>query len=286
MRFAPIGRSAFPSARAIAAVATLAAAASVRAQNAAAQNGSLVGTVARDSSGHMIGGVEIRLAQINRIVTTNYLGEFGIASIPAGRYAVTLRAVGFTPATDTVEIKANAVTEREFILAPVVAVLDTVRTTSAGQRRLPPGLAGMEERRRAGQGGYFITENILRDSDARQMAGVVSGRIPGVSQVFIGSSVYLASGRTVGDGGPVFRKKPPGSVNQCFVTVYMDGVRIWNGPWDGPGDREHAPPPDFGHMSVTEYGGIEYYPGGASLPMQFNATGAACGTLLLWTRDR
>jgi hypothetical protein len=281
MRFAPIGRSAFLSALAIAAVATLAAAASVR-----AQNGSLVGTVARDSSGHMIGGVEIRLPQINRIVTTNYLGEFGIASIPAGRYAVTLRAVGFTPVTDTVEIKPNAVTEREFILAPVVAVLDTVRTTTVGQRRLPPGLAGMEERRHAGQGGYFITENILRDSDARQMSGVISGRIPGVSQVFIGSSVYLTSGRTAGDGGPVFRKKPPGSVNQCFVTVYMDGVRIWNGPWDGPGDREHAPPPDFGHMGVTEYGGIEYYPGGASLPMQFNATGSGCGTLLLWTRDR
>jgi carboxypeptidase family protein len=286
MRFAPIGRSAFLSALVIAAVATLAAAASVRAQNASAQNGSLAGTVARDSSGHMIGGVEIRLPQINRIVTTNYLGEFGIASIPAGRYAVTLRAVGFTPVTDTVEIKANAVTEREFILAPVVAVLDTVRTTTVGQRRLPPGLAGMEERRRAGQGGYFITENILRDSDARQMSGVISGRIPGVSQVFIGSSVYLTSGRTAGDGGPVFRKKPPGSVNQCFVTVYMDGVRIWNGPWDGPGDREHAPPPDFGHMGVTEYGGIEYYPGGASLPMQFNATGSGCGTLLLWTRDR
>jgi len=145
MRFAPIGRSAFPSACVIAAVATLAAAASVR-----AQNGSLAGTVARDSAGHMIGGVEIRLPQINRIVTSNYLGEFGISAIPAGRYAVTLRAVGFTPVTDTIEIKANAVTERAFILAPVVVALDTVRTTTAGERRRSPGLVGMEERRRSG----------------------------------------------------------------------------------------------------------------------------------------
>ena len=281
MRFAPNGRSARASALALAAVATLAAAAS-----ASAQNGSLAGTVARDSSGHMIGGAEIRLPQLNRAVTSNYLGEFGISALPPGRYAVTLRAVGFTPVTDTIEIKANAVTEREFILAAVVAVLDTVRTTTAGQRRLPPGLAGMEERRRAGQGGYFVTEDVLRDNDSRQMAGLLSGRIPGVTQVFIGSAVYLASGRTVGDGGPVFRKKPAGSPNQCFVTVYMDGIRIWNGPWDGPSDRSHAPPPDFGHMGVNEYGGIEYYPGGASLPMQFNATGTGCGTLLLWTRDR
>ena len=281
MRFVPIGRSACSSALAIAAVATLAAAAPVH-----AQSGSLSGTVARDSSGHMIGGAEVRLAQLSRVVTTNYLGDFGIGAIPPGRYALTIRAVGFTPITDTVEIKANAVTEREYILAQVVAVLDTVKATGAAQRRLPPGLAGMEERRRAGQGGYFVTEEVLRNNDSRQMAGVISGRVPGVTQVFIGSSVYLASGRTVGDGGPVFRKKPSGSPNQCFVTVYMDGIRLWNGPWDGPSDREHAPPPDFGHMGVTEYAGIEYYPGGASIPMQFNATTTGCGTLLLWTRDR
>src|SRR4029079_10518237 len=143
MRFAPSGRSACSSALVVAAVAKLAAAASVQ-----AQNGSLAGTVARDSVGHMIGGAEIRLPQISRLVTSNYLGEFGIAGIPPGRYVVTLRAVGFTPVTDTVEIKANAVTEREFILAAVVAVLDTVRTTTAGQRRLPPGLA-----RVGGRGG-------------------------------------------------------------------------------------------------------------------------------------
>ncbi len=281
MRFVPIGRSACSSARVIAAVAMVAPAASIQ-----AQTGALAGTVARDSVGHMVGGVEIRVPQLNRAATTNYLGEFGIAGMAPGRYVVTFRAVGFTPMTDTVEIKANAVTEREFVLAQLVVALDTVRTTTAGQRRLPPGLAGMEERRRSGQGGYFVTEGVLRDNDSRQMAGLLSARIPGVTQVFIGSAVYLASGRTVGDGGPVFRKKPAGSPNQCFVTVYIDGVRTWNGPWDGPSDREHGPPPDFGHMGVNEYGGIEYYPGGASLPMQFNATGTGCGTLLLWTRDR
>ena len=61
----------------------------------------------------MVGGAELRLPQLNRVATTNYLGEFGIGRIPPGRYAVTLRAVGFTPITDTVEIKANSVTERE-----------------------------------------------------------------------------------------------------------------------------------------------------------------------------
>jgi hypothetical protein len=258
----------------------LATAASVR-----GQNGSLTGTVARDSSGHMVGGVEVRLPQINRIVTTNYLGEFAIAAIPAGRYAITLRAVGFTPVTDSVEIKAGAVTEREFILAQVVA-LDTVRATGKAERHLSPGLAGFEERRRSGQGGHFIADSVLRLGDNRQMSGVIVGRIPGVSQYLIGSAVYLTSGRTAGDGGPVFRKRPASSPNQCFVTVFVDGARIWNGPWDGPNDRDHQPPPDFGHMNVMDYAGVEYYPGGASLPAQFGGTATDCGTLLLWTRDR
>ena len=34
------------------------------------------------------------------------------------------------------------------------------------------------------------------------------------------------------------------------------------------------------------YAGVEYYPGGASTPLQFNATDAACGVLVLWTRER
>jgi len=82
MRFVAIGPSACSSALAIAAVA-LATAASV-----GAQTGSLAGTVARDSSGHMIGGAEIRLPQVNRAVTTNYLGEFGIAGIALSTAAV------------------------------------------------------------------------------------------------------------------------------------------------------------------------------------------------------
>ena len=30
---------------------------------------------------------------------------------------------------------------------------------------------------------------------------------------------------------------------------------------------------------------IEAYPGAASVPQQFNATGSACGVILLWSRS-
>ena len=31
---------------------------------------------------------------------------------------------------------------------------------------------------------------------------------------------------------------------------------------------------------------LGYYPGGSTIPMQYNRTGSSCGVLLLWTRER
>jgi hypothetical protein len=39
-------------------------------------------------------------------------------------------------------------------------------------------------------------------------------------------------------------------------------------------------------IATAQTGAIEFYAGGASLPVQFNRTSSGCGALLLWTRDR
>jgi hypothetical protein len=64
------------------------------------------------------------------------------------------------------------------------------------------------------------------------------------------------------------------------VAVFIDGVRIYDASM-GAMNR-----PDFNRINVREYAAVEFYPGGASLPMQYNSTGSDCGTLLLWTRER
>ena len=54
------------------------------------------------------------IAAVATLATAAFLpaqGGSGISVIPPGRYEVTLRAVGFTPTTETIEIKANAVTD-------------------------------------------------------------------------------------------------------------------------------------------------------------------------------
>ncbi|MEO8334950.1 MAG: hypothetical protein ABI664_08260 [bacterium] len=44
--------------------------------------------------------------------------------------------------------------------------------------------------------------------------------------------------------------------------------------------------PDFNRFAVGEYAAVEFYPGDASLPLQYSNRGSDCGTLLLWTRER
>ena len=39
-------------------------------------------------------------------------------------------------------------------------------------------------------------------------------------------------------------------------------------------------------LRVEEFAGIEFYAGGASVPVQYNKTGSSCGVLLLWSRMR
>ena len=43
-------------------------------------------------------------------------------------------------------------------------------------------------------------------------------------------------------------------------------------------------PPDLSPFLVTDLAGVEFYPGQASLPVQFKS--GQCGTLLLWTREK
>lgn len=246
---------------------------------AGAQTSTLLGTVVRDSLGHAVGGAEVRFPDLNRRITSNYMGEFRIDGIPPGKHLVTIRSVGFSPLIDSIEATAGKSIDREFVLTPVAPLLDTVRTRAPERKYISPMLAAFEERRRAGSGGYFIADSLFRANDNARLSDLI-GRIPGIQKIMIKSGTYIASSRSMGeDGGPALLAK--GSRPACYVAVYIDGLKIYQGPPSGAN-----PAPDFDRMNIHEYAAAEFYPGGASIPSQFNATGSACGSLLLWTRER
>ncbi|MEO5814400.1 MAG: carboxypeptidase-like regulatory domain-containing protein [Gemmatimonadaceae bacterium] len=230
-----------------------------------AQTGTLFGLVMRDSLGHELSGAEVTLAGMPRPVLTNSRGGFRVDAVPPGRYGLAIRHVGFRPLTDTIVVVAGQRLEREFVMEEHAQELDSVRVSAPERKYLSPNLQGFEERRKAGRGGYFISDSILRRNDERNVAGVVAANTPGVLIVSAAGYTYLASSRKGG---------------KCWVAVYIDGNRIYDATM-GMINR-----PDFNRFAVREYGAVEYYPGDASLPLQYQNRGSDCGTLLLWTRER
>jgi hypothetical protein len=111
--------------------------------------------------------------------------------------------------------------------------------------------------------------NVLRSTPGLSIVRYPSSR--GVYNV-VGTARGTA--RIAGSG----RRGPP----ICPYQIYVDGVKQYAPSADLGAD----PPPDIDTYKVNEYEAVEIYRGGAQVPSQYGGTGAACGTVLFWTRTR
>ena len=245
-----------------------------------AQTGVLTGRVVRDASGTELAGADISIPGLQRSTTANYRGEFRLDRLPAGRYAVSIRAVGFAPLSDTVTFGEGARVDREFLLDQKIQTLDTVTTAAPERKYISPGLQEFEERRKGGH-GYFISEEALRKEDNRNMLNVVTGRIPGLTRFRLPrSGYYIGTARKCAAGPTILacRNGP----NFCPVTLYINGSLIF----DASNTKDPADFPNIESFRPEDYAGVEFFPGGSTTPVKYNATSSGCGTLLLWTRER
>jgi len=249
-----------------------------------AQVATLIGTVRRDSGGAELAGADVKLAGLAQHVLTDARGVFRINGLPAGRYALTIRHIGYRTWHDTLDVDAGQRIERDFVMIAQPPELDSVRVVAQGKKWLSPNLQAFEERRLSGQGGHFITDSILRRNDDRRMGGLIAAHMPGLALVNKSGNEYLASTRKCGPGGQLLTC---GSGFTCWVSVYLDGVRIYDATMDLY-SKMSGPPirPDFGRLTARDYAAVEFYAGGATIPAQYNMTGSDCGVLLLWTRER
>jgi len=192
-----------------------------------------------------------------------------------------VRHVGFAPLYDTITVADGARIEREFMLSEQATQLDSVRVTAAVRKNISPALTDFEARRKSGF-GHFITEDELRKNDDRQLLDVIVGRIPGTKSFPVSKHqnvFYIASGRQCAPGPAIINCKP-GQANFCPVTLYVDGIMVY----DASGVA--IDPPDMRNYDIRHYAAVEYYAGGATTPVKYNATSSGCGVLLLWSRER
>ncbi len=204
---------------------------------------SLVGRVVADNV--PVSGVEVWLPALGRRTTTDDAGQFRIDTVPSGLLLIQLRKVGSVAKRDTVTLSLDG-PPRTFSLTTQGTALEPVRAATAAS------------------GGYVIPDSVLRQQDDKALSSIISANLPGLTLIpgRMGSVLMLNGDK------------------KCFVSVYIDGIRIYSTTMRG------SPPPDASQIKVSELAGVEYYANSGIAPPQYKATDSACGVLLLWTRER
>lgn len=245
---------------------------------AGAQQAALVGTVARDSAGHEIGGAEVSLPQLGAAATTNYLGEFRITGLQAGRFAIRIVAPGFSRLDDSVSLTAGAVTSRDYVLAKAL-VPDSTRVVEQGSPTRSTGMQAFEHHRAEGHGVYLTTAELNQVAD-KNLSDALPGKVAGLLAIRNGGEIYLASGRRPGKQNLALLEQAS-APTWCWVTIFTDGFKTYE-----LGTDTHVPPPDATRLVAGAYAGLEYYSLPDRAPAQYNTTRSPCGTLLLWSRQQ
>jgi hypothetical protein len=241
-------------------------------------------------TGAPVEGVRVTDVLSGTTAVTTSTGTVALVFLPEGGSLIRIAKLGYETQTMLATISPRDTTPITIVLVRSSATtLPTVVATDSAPHFISPALRGFEERRALGF-GHFITEASLRKSDGRELSAVLEV-IPGLRMVVYKAGTYVASARDQKDSrAPSFQqfnvkpdKTQPDVVlaQGCWVSVYIDGIRTYD-PIAMPGVN----PPDFSQMYVTQYAGIEYYSGSATVPAEFNGSGNTCGTLLLWTRER
>src|SRR5688500_502674 len=200
---------------------------------------SLVGVV-RDSGGIPIPGVEVRFTGADIVsVRTNDSGGFRMVNLPTGIASVTLRRMGFLPATAEVRIRAGRTDSLVFSLTALATTIAGVLVEDEAEARSRRLLAGFWERRSRGF-GHFLTRDDIEKRDAHEFADLTR-MVPGVT-------IATRNGRKT------IRFRSTGARN-CPPQYIVDGMRIENGS-----------PDEFIPQDIEA---LELYSGPATIPAQF-----------------
>ncbi len=218
-------------------------------------NGRIVGSIATAVSGKPVVEAFVSILDGPRTRSATN-GEWTLASAPAGTRMLEVRAVGYYPVRQPVDIVSGAAPVR-VVMSTLRAVLDTVRVTAS--RTFDRRLQRFAERRRSGAGRYLTAEQIA----VRQVIQV-SELLRTVTGVFL----------EPGEAGTTIQLR--GSIGErCLGDVFLDGRYL------GAISAEELD----GWVRPDEIAGIEVY-AGAGIPPEFDRgmSGQNCGSVVIWTK--
>jgi carboxypeptidase family protein len=199
---------------------------------------------------------EIAMPDRARVVRVDSGGRFTLDSLPNGSLRLVIRAFGFHPTEQTIELKGGDDITRTFSLdsTGVARLVPTLPTVSVdAPAALTYRLADFERRRRTGR-GHYLTDEEIRASGANTLQAAVRG-LRGVEFDCRADAVCK-----------IHMARAP---NNCDPQYVVDS-RVDN--MFGPS------------TPIRDIVGLEVYSGPSDVPGEFAGRDAGCGVIVIWTR--
>jgi hypothetical protein len=189
------------------------------------------GVVRSEGSGEPIAHATVEVPALDRRVRADVRGIFRILDLPAGRWAVTVRALGYETASRMVDVDGSAPVSLVFLLAPQPVDLAPVNVTA---RRQPRASGAAEERalheREVIPGVVGISRREIRD-------------LPSIAEPDVMRALQVLPGVTaLNDYNAALHVRGGGPDQNVFL---LDGARIF------------APYHLFGMMGVLNADAVE-----------------------------
>ena len=191
-------------------LAVAAALALVLPVGAAAQDGTVTGSVTAATTGEPINGTQITIMDTQLGGLSNVNGRFLITRVPPGTYTIQAVHVGFGTQTEDVTVTAGGSATVEFRMEVSAVDLDEIIVT---------GTAGAVERRKLGVSAASLNVSDIQETIPLDgFSQALEGRIPGVRS--IGSVGGVGASRVL-----TVRGMDSFSLGQRPV-IYIDGIRV------------------------------------------------------------
>ena len=219
----------------------------------------LTGTV-RNAGGAPVAGANVIVWGTEQRVATNERGTFAFDSLPGGTQTVEVRLIGYEPVRRVVQLTPGQPASVDLELANRVVVLEEVNVR--GELVYGRNLADFERRRRMGVSNYFPGPEEIERRPLSPLTRLLQG-MPGV---WVICPRYSGGCLVRMRGSPSFY-----GATDCTPDLWIDGRRDMIG--------------DFDILWSDEIAGIEIYPRGTSVPMEFYAA-KRCGAVVVTTRPR
>ena len=165
-----------------------------------------------DPDGHAVAGATVVVVELHRVAVTRADGRFRFTHIPAGRYTVTIRALGFAPMARQVVVTGETSTMLEVTLERTSVWVEPVTVTAT---------RGPLDVRSSPLPTEALSEDRLRRAQSVSLAHALA-ELPGIDALTTGQQI----------GKPVIR-----GLFGPRVLVLEDGSRLEDYSWsdeDGP----------------------------------------------------